>query len=186
MSIINWLFEKNEHLIEALCERVSQNLPYQRIDTEGSPYLERFYIFRRSWLIDTDDEKGVDDLSKQTWWQKRMKGIYLHHFHRGDHDRELHNHPWDDSWSLILTNGYFEERGVGSKILNFVLKPGSINRIKANDFHRVDLRNPNKGCWTLFFSGPRVQNWGFKDWLNPDAPFVPYQEHTASDTYHVG
>ena len=58
------------------------------------------------------------------------------------------------------------------------VKPGRFNLIRSSDFHRVDLRDEERGAWTLFFTGRRNKDWGFldrhtkefKDWrLNPEA-----------------
>lgn len=150
MSILNWVLESGEALINEACVQLSNRVRDKRtFETEGSPYLTRFYLLRKS-KPDADDEALNAPFS-----------VYLHYFHRGDEDPELHNHPWGFSFSLILTNGYFEERWVGSKIVKRVLRPGSINILRSSDFHRVDLRDPNKGAWTLFFAGKRVQDWGF-------------------------
>lgn len=118
-------------------------------ETDGSPYLSRFYLLRKSKPGDDDDARD------------RPLSVYLHYFHRGDEDAELHNHPWGFSFSVILTNGYIEERWIKNEIVKRVLRPGSLNILRSNDFHRVDLRNPEQGAWTLFFAGKRVQDWGF-------------------------
>lgn len=63
-------------------------------------------------------------------------------------------------------------------IVRHEVKPGRFNFIGSSDFHRVDLRDEEKGAWTLFFTGRRNKDWGFldrhtkefKDWrLNPEA-----------------
>ncbi len=109
----------------------------------GEPYLERF-VFR---------SRG-SAFRKQTW------GVYLHHF-LVDDDHELHNHPFHAA-SLILTGGYIETRlGVDGVRRVRVLRPGMINRIRPETFHRVDLRNPDAGAWTLFFYWDRKPSWGF-------------------------
>ena len=83
--------------------------------------------------------------------------------HRSDDDRELHNHPWENSTSLILWGGYREERlDADGTVRVRTYRPWSINRIGANDFHRVELLDP-RGCLTLFIAGKRQQSWGFKD-----------------------
>jgi len=115
-------------------------------DDEGSPYLLRCYL---------------TPIVEQRWWP----GVFLHYFYRGDHDREVHNHPWGVSVSLILTGGYIEERysiELGD-IIERDLKPLMINVIRGNDFHRVQMRKG--GCWTLFIAGKKIQRWGF---LNRD------------------
>lgn len=127
------------------------------ITTAGDPYLSRFYIARHP---------------KTRFGQ--LPSVYLHFFHRGDLDRELHNHPWERSWSFILWGGYREERRVGDQIVVRELRPGMWNRLDANDFHRVDLLDP-RGCWSLFFAGDRVQNWGF--WNRESSLYTPWEDY---------
>jgi hypothetical protein len=152
MSILNWVFERSESLLDEACLQISKRLRDKRtFETEGSPYLSRFYLLRKSKPKPEADDDEPD----------RPFSVYLHYFHRGDEDHELHNHPWGWSFSIILTNGYLEERWTGREIVKRVLRPGSLNILRFNDFHRVDLRDPSKGAWTLFFAGKRVQDWGF-------------------------
>ncbi len=92
-------------------------------------------------------------------WSKRR--IYLHRFHRSDEDRDLHNHPWTRSYSLVLLGGYREERLQDGKVIVRDVYPGSINVIDPNTFHRVDLLNGD--AWTIFFTGTLLQDWGFWD-----------------------
>jgi hypothetical protein len=40
------------------------------------------------------------------------------------------------------------------------LRPGRLNRLRGEDYHRVVLRN-GLPAWTLFMHGPRVKGWGF-------------------------
>lgn len=127
--------------------------PGRIIHTHGTEYLLRTYLTPRRWPV----------------------SVFLHHFFRGDDDRELHNHPWEVSIGLILAGGYVEERlrTRGIRVRRF--RPGSINVIRANDFHRVTLLDPARGCWTLFLTFRRVQDWGFLDRLT--GKFIPWREH---------
>lgn len=139
-----------EKIVDKICWGITKLLPWrvQHFDVNGDKYLLRFYIKHSG----------------------RFPGLYLHHFYRGDSDRDLHNHPWTKSYSLVLTGGYREEklvewedtedgRKVNQKIINRYLVPGRLNVIAADDFHRVELLG--KGAWTIFTSGRRVQDWGF-------------------------
>jgi len=134
------------------------------VNQDMDPYLLRVYLTpNRDELKEQLKSFGVTNavaLSVLT-----MARPYLHHFFRGDEDREVHNHPWQRSVSLILTSGYkeyrwkpearcFEER---------YLKPGSVNYIRRNDFHRVELYK-DQGCWTLFTSIGRVMESNGRDW----------------------
>lgn len=133
-----------------------ERLPLCRIiwNEDGSPYLLRIYLFHilRSFF----------------------RAYFLHYFFRGDLDRELHNHPWDESDSWILFGGYIEERQGpgGGPIERRAFLPGDRNHLRANDFHRVDLIRPEFGCWTLFRAGKGVQSWGFRD-----AATLQYEPH---------
>lgn len=171
MSIINKLFERLDPLIVKACAKASDLARSRRtFYTEGDPYLTRFYLTKRS-VPPVDDGSDPD---------KRL-GVYLHYFHRGDEDAALHNHPWGWSFSVILTNGYVEERWdpKARRIRKRRVCPGSINVIRANDFHRVDLIDQSRGAWTLFFSGKRVrEDWGF--WLPGVHKFVPHHNFSRS------
>jgi hypothetical protein len=130
---------------------------------DRSPYLLRGYLSPHSptWR----DDAG-------------LPAVFLHFFYRSDADRELHCHPWNVSYSLILRGGYEEERltggewdperrlYLGGRLERRIFRPGAVNRIDRYTFHRVTLLEPERGCLTLFFAGRRVpgrdgENWGF-------------------------
>ncbi len=151
MGLLTWLESK---------------LPKTTITINGKPYLTRCYLF------------GKD----RAWGN-----IYLHHFHSSDQGEELHNHPWAWGLSIILAGGYVEERTTNDEdgawvwssdpetpfyapghTLSFAapiekrdVRPGRINIISPNDFHRVDLKDEQAGAWSIFFAGPRTKSWGF-------------------------
>ena len=124
------------------------------ISVDGKPYLRRFYITprrRNEAGVETGDHRGY--------------GIYLHYFYMGDEDRELHNHPWKTAMSYILCGGYLEERknNLTNEVETRDVSAGQLNLIRNTDFHRVILKPGVKHTWTIFFSGERVQDWGFWD-----------------------
>ena len=137
-------------MIRKLLKRITRRMQCRVIvGTNDEPYLERYYL--GGW---TPWNSGN---SKLFSW---LPGAMFHRFVRGDEDRELHNHPWKWSISLILAGGYQEERMMkGGKVTTFKVMPGSINFIRDNDYHRVDLLEED--CWTLFITGPKTQSWGF-------------------------
>lgn len=126
------------------------------IGREGNPYLLRVYLLPEGIRQDTI-------------------GLYLHYFLRGDTDKNPHNHPWDYSESTILTGGYTEyvmERQWPPPLVQSFVKttyePGSTNHIHNTTYHRVELLDPKRGCWTLFRAGKRLcesngTDWGFFD-----------------------
>lgn len=148
-------------------------------EDKDTPYLTRYFLFRRRGPT----TEGMEHDGPPPKW-----GLYLHHFHRGDLDRELHNHPWAWAYSLVLKNGYSEERrgaahgnrfyprcafpGCCDKVTRRIVRPWTLNRISANDFHRVDL--PFGEAWTLFLVGPVVQSWGF--WDRNTRVFTPWKK----------
>jgi hypothetical protein len=147
-------------------------------DAQGDPYLLRKYLLPKRFT--------------GAWWP----GVFLHRFYQSDSDRRPHCHPWFWSISFILTGGYTEFRyrtpwriacdsrwtdivskGQWGKYLR---KPWSFNVIRARDFHRAELLEPERGCWTLFVAfghktAERGSEWGFWD-LDNDR-FVGWREY---------
>ena len=142
-------------LLRRLCEAVAGRCRVRVIEgLDGSPFLSKYLLAGRA----TDG------------WR-----LCLHQFHRGDEDPEPHNHPW---WcaSLIVVGGYREERlRADGAVVATELRPGSVNVIGLDAFHRVDLLDGE--CWTLFLSAPRAQRWGFVD--RATRSFVPWREFIA-------
>lgn len=139
---------------------IAQHLPCRIIHGAHGPYLSRYTL------------RELPDGGR----------VYLHFFHRGDADLELHNHPWAGE-SLIMTGGYVEERRVGDEILTRWYRPGDRNILGPETFHRVDLLAPDEGCWTLFTASAKVQSWGF--WNRITNAFTPWREFVASARNHV-
>lgn len=171
--------------LRTLCESLAAGQPVRHIPKEEGIYLSRHYLH----------PKDEDDAAEHPW------GVVLHHFKSSDADHELHNHPWDWGVALILTGGYREERRWFARgrafprdmelpdalrkaleELRYVVRrktyrPGSVNLIWANTFHRVDLLDEKAGCWTLFIHGKRIQNWGF--WNRYTDTFMPWRKFVS-------
>lgn len=125
--------------------------PHFVIGEPENPYLLRWYVIPRN----------------------RHMNIYLHKFMRSDDDRALHDHPWP-FMSLVLKGGYWEHREGKLVTAKSWRSPGSIAFRKPDTLHRVELEqdygrwrfDPDGGyekpCWTLFFTGPKVREWGFR------------------------
>jgi hypothetical protein len=113
------------------------------VGADGSPYLDSYCVAEP-----LETHEG-DSTGK----------IYLNHFWRGDADQELHSHPWDHSISLILINGYEEERREDGVVRRFDRRPGDVIGIEAETFHRIEL--PRGEAWTLFFVGRYTTTWYF-------------------------
>ncbi|MCZ7644776.1 MAG: hypothetical protein M5U26_05755 [Planctomycetota bacterium] len=116
----------------------------ERIKTpEGEPYLTRYTLLHLPGLR-----------------------VYLHHLHRADEDRHLHDHPWNFT-SLVLKGGYVEETLAGSR----EHRPGAVIRHRAEDVHRV-ASLPKGSAWTLVFCGRKRRSWGFlveQNWVDSSA-----------------
>lgn len=142
---------------------------------DGSPYLSRYYLRGNYSMTDGSSPYDEHGNPKTNAIAPKGIGIYLHRFHRGDNDMELHNHPWKWSFSIILVGGYIEERRVGDRVIRRVLRAGRFNWIGSDDFHRVDLLDGD--AWTLFVAGPKFGSWGF--WDRFTKVFTPWREFLA-------
>lgn len=151
----------------------------------GDPYLLRVYLTPdRKELRHQLESMGI--ASELVIKAATLSRPYLHYFFRGDEDREVHNHPWRFSASLILSGGYKEYRW-NKKAQEFNIKhlrPGSLNFIHRDDFHRVELYG-SQGCWTLFTSFGRVMESNGQDWhfLNTTSgEYIPWGEWVHRDS----
>jgi hypothetical protein len=161
-------------LLEMLARRFLRRVIKDRRARET--YLERYYLVKPPRMPDgsypfRDDGTPRDGIIWAEGW-----GYVLHHFRRGDEARETHSHPWAWCASIILVGGYREERLrlEWPEVRVRVLRPGSVNFLRHDDFHRVDLLDEERGCWTLFVHGPKMQGWGFLD--RDTREFTPWRE----------
>lgn len=158
------------------CEALAARLPPPRVfyDRKGErPYFSRYYLAGRIKTDDGDERDPAPQRRRGVLIPTRNHGLYLHHFHRGDDEYELHSHPWRWAVSVVLAGGYSEERlGRGGRIAWRTLGPGSINVLRANTFHRVELIEED--AWTLILTGPKRDTWGF--WNRDTYLFVNHRE----------
>lgn len=104
------------------------------IGDPADPYIIRRVLFRVPWF-----------------------GVMLHEMRRSDHERALHDHPWNFI-SLVLRTGYEEITPHGSR-WNPV---GAVLWRPAGWQHRVIIKE--RPAWTLVLVGRRLRKWGF--WVN--------------------
>ena len=140
-------------MLRRLLYWMTDRLPARFINSDdGNPYLERYYL--GSFL-------GLR--------------AYIHRFVASDPDRGLHDHPWNRSVSLLLVGGYREIRHNGERHL----RPGQLNYIRGNDFHRV-LLEQGAETWSLFIHGKRVKGWGF----NRHGVYIPAAITKDDNKFH--
>lgn len=155
------------------------SLPLRVISREdGAPYLYRWYLFG-----EPGGHKYFPADQPMRWWQKALTWlpcVYVHRFVSSDSDPELHNHPWTAT-SWILVGGYIEERrvpalqGIGYRVIIQTFRPGMLNHLAADTFHRVLLAESD--AWSLIRIGEKVQTWGF---FNMETGiFLHWKEHAA-------
>lgn len=119
----------------------TQRPPDFVIQREGRPYLRRWYVVPRT--------EGCN--------------VYLHHICQDDHDRALHDHPWDNT-TLVLKGRYIEI----TPRLSLLRDAGDVVHRRAEDLHRIVLLNGEE-AWSLFITGPKRREWGFdcpKGWVH--------------------
>lgn len=147
------------------------NHPLRRITRGGdeAPYLDRYYLFGK-----VPDNFPVEVKPRLEWLGKT---VFLHHFVDGDREEELHNHPWETSFSVVLAGGYNEERKepFSTKTFHRKVGAGSFNIIRANDYHKVTLLSED--AWTIFVTGKRVQSWSF--WCKSRDEYIPWRQYRA-------
>jgi len=135
--------------------KVMDKLGRRRVITERDsdvPYLIRYYLFLKN--------------------RKHFPfNITLHKVLVSD-EPTLHDHPWGYA-TLILKGGYWEWIPLKSKEGNVVGStrvwrgPGHFRIRNADDLHWLELEKDEDGneipCWSLFFMGKKVKEWGFMD-----------------------
>lgn len=106
-------------------------------DENGSPYLTRYKLLVLPWVR-----------------------IYLHHIHRSDSDRCVHDHPWW-FWSIVLAGGYVEDiRRADGAMVTQTNRPGRVLFRPSGFAHRIAVLL-GRQCWTLVIAGRRRRSWGF-------------------------
>lgn len=124
-------------------ERIGARRPYLHL--EG--YMERFWIFRTRWV-----------------------SARIHKILRSDHDRDLHDHPWDYA-AVILRGGYWEVTDAGKRWYG----PGSVLLRRAEHLHRLILP-AGAPATTLFLHRAKSREWGFRT----DGGWVHWRSYTEA------
>jgi hypothetical protein len=149
----------------------------QHILSALSRGLARVPQNRFAWTYTIRGFDGSDYLTRTLLPRIGDRRVMVHHIHRADTDRWLHNHPWREASFHIMCGGYVEERLVDGDIQSRAYTPGDTNHLDAGTFHRITSVLPN--TWTVGLIGPRVQDWGF---LVDDA-LVPWRDYFAQQNH---
>ena len=140
-----------------------------------SPYLSRWYLAGGIRMPDGSNPFDAHGDPRVGYESLPGLGLVVHRFHRGDLDRELHNHPWEWALSFVVAGGYREERRIGPRTVWRIVPPLSFNWIGKDDFHRVALLE--KDAWTIFLTGPKTSSWGF--WSRETDEVIPWRAFLA-------
>ena len=125
----------------------AQRTPYNDItNLEGSEVY-----MRRWWLLNPyHDTPG---LRRFDWCPVSIR---VHHILRRDHDRHLHDHPWN-ARTFVLKGWYLEQTEDGC---NMRIR-GHSAAIRYEQYHRI-LSVSEEGVYTMFVTGRYRGTWGFK------------------------
>lgn len=144
---------------------------------------------KNRWQVKLAEFIGPEECPMMRRWivVSPLGSVRLHHFLRGDNDRQPHDHPW---WfvTLVLRGGYTDLTqchvclGSGSDFgywsggyvegewinlkcatcngrgeLEDVLRPGSVRFRPVLHRHRVQT----SGSWSVVVTGRNARQWGF-------------------------
>jgi hypothetical protein len=142
------------------------------MDPDGK-YLSRWYLTNAPTMPDGSypfDSWG--DKRPEANWGRWPISWFIHCFHKSDDARDLHSHPCKWALCLVLAGGYIEYRLVDGQVVRRIMKPWSINLLRWNTLHRVELIG--KDAWSLVLWGPKFSSWGY---YNPEtAVYTPWRK----------
>lgn len=147
---------------------------------------------RRRWAVLTKEvitgngpaNRGVPMLTRYRLIQTPAFGLYVHHWHRPDADRDVHDHPWRFA-TLVLRGGYTEilaDNPAGGRVADRLARrrPFSLHVMPRDRAHRVIAVRPS--TWTLLLVGPKRQDWGF---YVPNVPLLANRGRNAYGRHFV-
>lgn len=122
------------------------------------------YILRKIFLVKEIKSKS-GELHFQRWriiWTPWF-AVYIHRIFMADNDMFMHDHPWD-YFSMVLHGSYNEitpDTMRPGHAKDVILLPGFCTKRKAESFHKIGTLN-TESVTTLFITGRRRREWGFK------------------------
>lgn len=140
-------------------------------DLDGNMYMGRWSVVDEFYRVNGRDTTKRTTASKVLEKLTGYTSIRLHWIRRADHDRDMHNHPFNYR-TFVLKGRYaeeYDEPGIhDSRLCGYRwLHRGQSGTGDADKFHRIAFVPP-EGVWTLFCMTRNTNKWGF----NHDGAFV--------------
>jgi len=169
-----------------------------------------WHYFMFMTIYGVDSEHDTPYMTRIRFGTPDGASLRLHMFHRGDADRDPHNHPWN-FWTFPLTT-YIEEETfsddivINAKKRNIVrawrwhYRPSShLHRVLARGKERAIMREQDDGgwlpgkqwqlvpgiAWTIIITGPKINAWGFLKIRDDGTCFVPWKEYIFAGGKHA-
>jgi len=138
----------------SILKLIARHRPVKQIFLDDKLYLERFFLFQ---------------IFGYTY--------YLHRMLAPDGDRDLHNHPWQYAYSIVLNGSYIERRlefGLQKRKIEYIAPEvisiirgyyfyqniGHFNWLGEHSWHTImEINEPE--TWTLFWHSNWFRVWGF-------------------------
>lgn len=159
----------------ALLKWYAFRTPHKHLyDLDGSLYMGR-------WRVVDEGTRGSKILAILTGYTH----IRLHRICRADHDRELHNHPFD--YRTYVAKGFYAEQYEEPPPQRWAYEThhgyrfvhvGGTATGSHEKFHRIDLI-PTEGVWTMFCMKADKGDWGFER----DGEYIPSRVYFAQRGY---
>ncbi len=132
------------------------------------------YLFNKLPGVDIVSTNGDTILKRRYILNSKYLGIFLHQIVSADEDPNIfHDHPWEWSFSIILSGSYGEEI-LTEKEDKIFRKISYFNFISKDTFHRIVSVSPSKPI-TLFVRGKKSKNDGFLIYKNDQWLYLDYQ-----------
>jgi hypothetical protein len=131
---------------------------------QRTPYTHLDGYMHRWWLFNPFAARSGSG-TRYPWCPISIR---VHHILRRDHDRALHDHPWNAR--TIILRGWYHELREDDRF--HIREAGDTAALRFGEFHRILEVSPG-GVYTLFITGRYRGTWGFK----VDGAKVPHREY---------